>query len=238
MSDAAPDVSSPSPRRRHVVVVGAWLAGVLLVALILVVAGVLPFSSGVYLWPVIWIPATLALAFTRIPPPASILTSLMIGAGLLGVLIAVNFKAVKVEGNSMQPNLQPGDVLLVDLTEEPGERYGIFTLNLPEGDHAHVIKRLVGLPGESMDVRYGRVFADDAEVYPRDGTATDSWNSERPANARFYSGPRENGESYFVLGDNPPDSRDSRHFGALGADAFEGRVVWSLRGSHGFGRID
>lgn len=165
--------------------------------------------------------------------PASILATLI----CLGVGLAVNFKAVKVEGNSMQPYLQPGDVLLVDLTAGPDYRYGIYTLNLPDGEHAHVIKRLVGLPGEKMDVRYGRVFADDTEVYPRDGSASDTWNETRPANARFYSGPRDNGEKYFVLGDNPPDSRDSRHFGALEASAFEGRVVWSLRGSHGFGPV-
>jgi len=236
MSDAPPQVEPP--RKRPLVALGVWLVVVLLLLGALVLAGVLPFTSGLYLWPILWVILSSPFGFSRIPPAVAIAASALLGVGLLGLLVAINFKAVKVEGNSMQPALQPGDVLLVDLTAEPDERYGIYTVNLPDGEQGHLIKRLVGLPGESMDVRYGRVFADGQEVYPRDGSAADSWNEIRPATARYYSGPRDNGDGWFVLGDNPPDSRDSRHFGALEAEAFEGRVIWSLRGSRGFGALD
>lgn len=235
MSDAA---IKPQPRTpRPLFAVTVWLGLSLLLLALLVLTGVLPAVSGLLLWPVLWAAATIAIGFVRVHWGVCVASSVLTGVGLLGVLVAINFKAVKVEGTSMQPTFQPGDVLLVDLTEAPGERYGIFTLNLPDDDHAHVIKRVVGLPGESMDVRYARVFADGQEVYPRDGSASDTWNETRPAHARFYNGPRDNGGGYFVLGDNPPDSRDSRHFGALDESAFEGRVVWSLRGSHGFGPV-
>lgn len=248
MEDAAPEQNAK--KRNHLKDLGVMLVlchGPFLLVLVAHVLlhffGVVPTLNGLargYVWCLL---AGVALSILYQNSPKARHAGLMIGLsafatfGVLSATVALNFKAVKVEGNSMQPYLQPGDVLLVDLTEQPGERYGIYTLNLPDGDHAHVIKRLVGLPGEDMDVRYGRVFADEAEVYPRNDTASDTWNDQRPANARFYSGPRDNGEGYFVLGDNPPDSRDSRHFGALDADAFEGRVVWSLRGSRGFGPL-
>jgi signal peptidase I len=167
------------------------------------------------------------------------LVSALLGVLCMGAALAVNFKAVRVEGQSMTPTLQPGDVLLVDLTDMPEDSGGIYVLDVEEEEHHPLIKRLVGLPGETIDVRYGRVFSDDQEVYPRDGTPSDTWNKNRPAQARFYSGGKALGEGeYFFLGDNPPDSRDSRHFGTVKEDAIEGRAVWSLRGSLGFGPLN
>jgi signal peptidase I len=227
--------ATPKPVLRPFKPVAVWLAALLVLLGGLVLAGVLPFTRGLYLWPPLWIAGSLLIGVTRMPAGAALGASGILGAGLLGLLVAVNFKAVKVQGNSMQPTLQPGDVLLVDLTEQPDTRQGIYVLDLADENHAHLIKRLVGLPGEAMEVRYGRVFADDVEVYPRDGTPQDTWYEERPAHARYFDGPRDNGDGYFVIGDNPPVSRDSRHFGVLKRSDFEGRVVWSLRGSRGFG---
>ena len=131
-----------------------------------------------------------------------------------------------------------GAFLPLDLTATPDTRLGIFVLDVEGEKHNPLIKRLVGLPGETVDVRYGRVFANELEVFPRDGTPPDVWNETRPAHARYYSGGRTLNEGeYFFLGDNPPDSRDSRAFGGVAGTAVEGRIVWSLRGSHGFGRV-
>ncbi|MCB9895787.1 MAG: signal peptidase I [Planctomycetes bacterium] len=214
------------------------IAGGLLALFILTVLGVVPLTRGLYLWPVIWAGATGILGFTRLKPMPVTVLSIVAGMATLGGLIAVNFKAVRVEGQSMEPTLMPGDVLLVDLTEPPMGRYGIYVLDVEGEDHNPLIKRLVGLPGESMDARYGRILADKQEVYPRDGSASDTWNKARPAYARFYTGTMDLAEDeYFFLGDNPPDSRDSREFGPVQRSGIEGRVVWSLRGSGGFGQV-
>ena len=139
---------------------------------------------------------------------------------------------------TLRRTLQPGDILLLDLTATPDTRFGVFVLDVEGEKHNPLIKRLVGLPGETVDVRYGRVFANELEVFPRDGTPPDVWNETRPAHARYYSGGRTLNEGeYFFLGDNPPDSRDSRAFGGVAGTAVEGRIVWSLRGSLGFGRV-
>ena len=194
---------------------------------------------GLQLWFVPWALIGGASALLPVRPLGIGLLSGLIGVGTLVLAIGINFKAVRVEGSSMEPTFHAGDVLLIDLTIEPGLPGGVYVLDVEGEEHNPLIKRLVGLPGETIDVRFGRVFADDREVYPRDGTAPDTWNKTRPANARFYSGGRTLGAGeYFFLGDNPPDSRDSRQFGAVKADAIEGRVVWSLRGSLGFGPIE
>lgn len=215
----------------------------LAVYLLLTGIGTIPPLAGLHislylLWPLA--AAGLALFARRQQPLMIAPTSLLLGAVVLGATFYVNFRAVRVEGESMMPTLQPGDVLLMDLTARPdNDRYSVYVLNVENEDHNPLIKRLVGLPGETMDVRFGRVFADDLEVFPRDGTASDEWNHTRPANARFYSGGRLLGsDEYFFLGDNPPDSRDSRAFGGVTHSEMEGRVIWSLRGSHGFGTID
>ena len=248
MEDAATEKPQEKLRSKHKLrMILAWLLlPMTTFCLVFVLTGtdVLPRAPGLRMFFQLWLVTTGITtyvgtrAFKNYRIRTVLLTSALYLPLCLGITITVNFKAVKVEGNSMRPTFLPGDVLLVDLTVGPDERYGVYTLNLEDEDHAHLIKRLVGLPGESMDVRYGRVFADKQEVYPRDGTASDTWNENSPANARFYSGPRDNGDKYFVLGDNPPDSRDSRHFGAINEAAFEGRVVWSLRGSRGFAPID
>lgn len=200
---------------------------------------VLPPLPGLTIFFVVWLLGAALLPLLK-PKRAwlGLPYTFAVAVPVLLITLLVNFRAVKVEGDSMLPTLQPGDVLLIDLRAQPDQRYGIFVLEVEGEDHNPLIKRLVGLPGESIDVRYGRVFAGEQEVYPRDGSAPDSWNESRPAYARFYSGPKQLAEGeFFFLGDNPPDSRDSRHFGAVDDKAIKGRAVWSLRGSQGFGRV-
>ena len=57
----------------------------------------------------------------------------------------------------------------------------------------------------------------------------------RPLVKRITNAPES---GYWVQGDNQAGSRDSRHFGPLPREALKGRVVWSLRGSRGFGPLD
>lgn len=88
-----------------------------------------------------------------------------------------------------------------------------------------LIKRVVGLPGETVEVRDGVVWVEGArldEPYLSD-MATTCYGNCVP----LTLGPDE----YFVLGDNRPNSRDSRSFGAIHLDQIVGRVVlryWPL----------
>lgn len=234
-----PTAEQSRTRRNATILAAAPAVLAPLLAGTLIKLEVLPPLPGLTIFFVVWLLGAALLPLLK-PRRAwlGLPYTFAVAVPVLLITLLVNFRAVKVEGDSMLPTLQPGDVLLIDLRAQPDQRYGIFVLEVEGEDHNPLIKRLVGLPGESIDVRYGRVFAGEREVYPRDGSAPDSWNESRPAYARFYSGPKQLGEGeYFFLGDNPPDSRDSRHFGAVESKSVKGRAVWSLRGSHGFGRL-
>jgi signal peptidase I len=193
--------------------------------------GLAPFLAG---W---WILALglAAMRWRKAWKPALLVFPLALPPLLIALL--VNFKAVTVNGPSMSPTFQQGDVLLVDRTHAPLAPLGIYVIEVEGEARPVMVKRLAGMPGQALRVRYDRLFADGVEVHPRLGTPPDTWNTERPFDGRGYLrnertlGPDE----YFFIGDNPPSSRDSRNFGPLGKGAIQGRVVWRLRGSGGFG---
>lgn len=219
---------------------GVWpsLAATALFA-VLTMAGALPQMPG--LWPafVIWIGAAVLTPLAYLKRPLAFTLGTLWGVPALAVILALNFQAVTVQGHSMQPTLHDGDVLLVDLKAEP-EPLGVYVVEPPNGQSAALVKRLVGMPGQTLDARYWRLFADDAEVHPRLGGAPDQWNTERPVShtGTLSSARRLGPAEYFVLGDNPPASRDSRAFGPVDRPAIRGRAVWSLRGSRGFAPVE
>jgi signal peptidase I len=77
------------------------------------------------------------------------------------------------------------------------------------------VKRLVGLPGDRVELRDGGLWIN--------GWLVDEPYVDRPE--RASSGPWALGPGYFLLGDNRPESHDSRAWGALSAQALEGRIL-------------
>ena len=164
-------------------------------------------------------------------------TGAIVGMPVLALTVALNFRVVRVEGASMAPTFQPGDVLLIDLKGNPGDfanpGHEIYVLDVPNEKNHPLVKRLVATPGQKLIVRDGRLYADGVRVFPRE----DSLHAPR----LDYRGHLQEGiepKGYFFIGDNPDDSRDSRAFGPVQAEDIEGRVVWRLKGSQGFGRIE
>lgn len=126
-------------------------------------------------------------------------------------------QATVVFGQSMEPNLSQNQRLIVDKVSyrfHPPQRDDIIVLDLPEMDEM-LVKRIVGLPGEVVEVRDGIVYVNgDALPEPYEHDAT-PYDMEAITLGPLY---------YFVLGDNRGNSNDSRVFGPAHRDHILGRV--------------
>ena len=132
-----------------------------------------------------------------------------------------------VEGESMYPTFDSGDYLIVDeLTyrfKEP-ERGDVVVFRYPQNPKVFYIKRVIGLPGETVSIQQGQVtilkadgttiVLEEPYVVTDDATYTES----------TVVGPGE----YFVMGDNRPRSSDSRVWGLLPDNDLMGRAFLQL----------
>ncbi|HEY0010425.1 MAG TPA: signal peptidase I [Candidatus Paceibacterota bacterium] len=132
-----------------------------------------------------------------------------------------------VEGESMYPTFDSGDYLIVDeLTyrlEDP-KRGDVIVFRYPQNPKVFYIKRIIGLPGETVAIDRGAVTITKA-----DGTTLTLDESYVVAEDATYSkstviGPDE----YFVMGDNRPRSSDSRIWGLLPESEIMGRAFLQL----------
>jgi signal peptidase I len=134
----------------------------------------------------------------------------------LGVRLGVqNFR---VEGFSMQPTLQTNQYLLVNkvayMVGEP-QRGDIVVFRLPQDPRRDLIKRIVALPGEEVEVRTGVVYVD--------GKALDEpYIKDKPL--YFFSKKKVPENEYFVLGDNRNNSFDSHVWDFLPKEYLIGRA--------------
>ncbi len=115
----------------------------------------------------------------------------------------------RIEGYSMEPNFHDGQFLLVNklsyLLGEP-QRGDVVIFRYPQNPKKNFIKRVIGLPGEKVEIRAGKVYINDMRIpepYPYNFADYD-WGPE-------VVGPDE----FFVLGDNRPESSDSHSWGLL-----------------------
>lgn len=128
-----------------------------------------------------------------------------------------------VEGLSMYPTFHNGDYLVIDeLSYRLGQptRGDVVVFRPPQDKSTFYIKRIIGLPGESVSVERGVVT-----IIGIDGTTTTLEEPYVVAEDATYSLTTTLGaDEYFVMGDNRPKSSDSRIWGALPKDNIIGRA--------------
>ncbi len=120
-----------------------------------------------------------------------------------------------VTSKSMEPALCDGDMLMTRPVEEPIERWEIIAFHADSGRES--IKRLVGLPGETIEVRGGDLYINGSR------RADDTYPVDRPT---YSFGPYTiPAGRYFVLGDNRNNSDDSHHTTLMSKDPSLGPSV-------------
>jgi signal peptidase I len=134
-------------------------------------------------------------------------------------------QATRVYGSSMEPNLHTDQRLVVEKVSyrlHHPRRGDVVVLRMPERGPELLIKRIIALPGETIDIRNGTVFIDQQ--------ALDEPYLVRRPDSTF--GPTTVPEGHvFVLGDNRGASNDSRSFGPVPIDRIVGRAwisYWPL----------
>ena len=149
---------------------------------------------------------------------------------MLGFLIVIFtryflFQPFVVSGNSMEPNFSHGDYLIIDEISyrfSGPNRGDVIVLRAPGDDSQFFIKRIVGLPNETVVVNGGKVY-----VYGGDGSESKILEEDYllPGTPTQGNGTYKlSSAEYFVLGDNRTASSDSRVWGALERNDIIGRV--------------
>jgi len=136
-----------------------------------------------------------------------------------------------VDGASMDPTFATGQFLIVDRLSyriEAPSRGDVIVFKYPNNPSIYYIKRIIGLPGETLDIKDGRVSV----VNQANGTTTETaLNEPYVADAhRSHETIREilGANEYFVMGDNRAESSDSRFWGPLDKGFIVGRPLVRL----------
>lgn len=135
------------------------------------------------------------------------------------------YRTYKVPTASMVPAIEVGDHFMVEVlgTDDPLERGNIVIFRSPAGEERDFVKRVVGLPGETVEIRDQVVFVDGREL--DEPYALHTKSIMVPMRDEF--GPLKVPEGmYFMLGDNRENSYDSRVFGPVKRDSITGRALY------------
>lgn len=148
-----------------------------------------------------------------------------IAAFLLSGLCSVFFfQIVRVQGASMEPALYHNDWVVSQpqayQTDSP-ERGDVILIRRPELTRGYIVKRVIGLPGETVEIREGNILINGELL---DDPYNDSGNQDSMEPLLVQP------ECYFVLGDNRAFSRDSRDWNnpLVQKRELRGKVIYSL----------
>jgi signal peptidase I len=135
----------------------------------------------------------------------------------VAVLTACSPKPVRVEGTAMLPTFRDGDRILTDENFGELKRGDFITFLYPKNTSKWYFKRIIGLPGETVEIRSGKVYI-NGQVF-EEPYIDESYNRTKDS----FPPKTVPENSYFVLGDNRDNSSDSRYWGAVPRDLIKGK---------------
>ena len=172
----------------------------------------------------------------KVPKPTiweelfSWIASFAVSFAILALLFIFVGKPFTVSGQSMYPTLHNNDRMLMSKLGDIN-RFDVVVLHAPDQDKEY-IKRVIGMPGDTVEVKEGKLYIDGQPV------EQPFINKEILVNKTVYIDDftlqELTGESkvpegkYFVMGDNRGVSRDSRMIGFIDRTAIEGKAVFTI----------
>jgi signal peptidase I len=158
---------------------------------------------------------------------------LLIAIGLALVIIVFLYQPVKVEGTSMAPLLSDQERIFINkfvYRFEPIDRGDVVVFWYPMDRSKSFIKRVIALPGETVEIRRGVVYINGREI-------SEPYVPSQYADVSDYGPTTLARGSYFVMGDHRISSNDSRVFGPVAAQFIYGRAVFAYWPVDHFGSL-
>ena len=137
---------------------------------------------------------------------------------LLIIIFVVLFRTfiltpVRVKGPSMMPNLKEKDVLLLNKLKRTYKRGDVVVIKL-SGKKEEMIKRIIGLPGDTIEIENGVVYINTKKI-------KEPYKNGMTGNVESI---KLKDNEYYVLGDNRGLSMDSRLFGPVTKKEIKGKT--------------
>jgi signal peptidase I len=147
-----------------------------------------------------------------------VLETLILSVILFAAINTVSAR-IRVDGSSMEPTLHSGEFVIVNkLSYKFSEPMigDVIVFHFPRDPEQEYIKRVIGLPGERVEIR-------DGDVYVNDRPLEEDYIAADPAYDIISEVPED---SLFVLGDNRNNSSDSHNWGPVPLDFVVGKAVF------------
>lgn len=126
-----------------------------------------------------------------------------------------------VDGMSMEPTIHDKEIVVLRRylgSKDLPKRKDVVAVNYPgDPDHRRYIKRVIGLPGDNVEVSGGKVYINGSRL----DESYISYGIESEPGGTWHLSSTE----YFLMGDNRPGSNDSRYFGPVEKRFFLGQAI-------------
>lgn len=158
---------------------------------------------------------------------------LLIAIGLALVIIVFLYQPVKVEGTSMAPLLSDQERIFINKFVyhfEPIQRGDVVVFWYPLDHSKSFIKRVVALPGETVEIRHGVLYVNRKPV-------PEPYVPPQYEDLSDFGPVRVPRDSFFVMGDHRISSNDSRVFGPVASRYIYGRAVFAYWPVDHFGSL-
>jgi signal peptidase I len=158
---------------------------------------------------------------------------LLIAIGLALVIIVFLYQPVKVEGTSMAPLLSDQERIFINkfvYRFEDIHRGDVVVFWYPLDRSKSFIKRVIGLPGETVDIRHGLLYV-NGQLVP------EPYVPPQYTDVADFGPVKVPKDSYFVMGDHRISSNDSRVFGPVASQFIYGRAVFAYWPVDHFGSL-
>jgi signal peptidase I len=158
---------------------------------------------------------------------------LPVAIGIALVIVVLVYQPLKIQGDSMAPLLSDRELIFINrlvIHFGPVQRGDVIVFSYPLDRTKSYIKRIVALPGETVEIRQGMVYVNGNPL-------PEPYVPSQYEDLSDFGPVQLPSDSYFVLGDHRNRSNDSRVFGPLARRLIDGRAVFAYWPVNRFGTL-